>query len=443
MSGVVEIEPRTDKLPEVYFDPPDKYWTRGRNGFWFKRGKADIKCALKDKGISNAVGRGYLSPLDETILEIQEANNIQYAGPLAGYAEGVHVYQGKRLLVTSGPQLVEPLKGEWPLMEGIFINMMGKDGIQLQHFYSWLKFSLETLRKRINNPDKPPVSFPGQTLALVGEKGAAKSLTQAIITELLGGRCARPYQAMLGGTSFNGDLFEAEHLCIEDESPSTDLRTRRKLGAGIKMATVNGSQRCERKYREALELNPFWRLTISVNDDPEHLMVLPPLDESLSDKIMLLKCRKHEMPMPAGTPAEKEAFWNALMPELPGFAYFLLNEWTVPGELTESRFGVKCYHHTDILEALSAQSPEQQLLDLIDMEIFSSDASGPETVRAIDVQKKLTRYESDCNTAATKLLSFPSATGTYLGRLSKSHPHRVEKGSPRDGTLYWVLNPPL
>ena len=69
--------------------------------------------------------------------------------------------------------------------------------------------------------------------------------------------------------------------------------------------------------------------------------------------------------------------------------------------------------------------------------MFRSDASGPETVRAIDVQKKQTRFESSCDTAATKLLSFPSATGTYLGRLAKSHPHRVEKGSPRDVTLYW------
>ena len=124
--------------------------------------------------------------------------------------------------------------------------MMDDDGIQLQYFYSWLKLSLEHLRARINNPNESPGFFPGQALALVGEKHAAKSLTQAIITELLGGRCARPYQAMLGNTAFNADWFEAEHLCIEDEAPSTELRTRRKLGVGIKMATANGGQKVSR-----------------------------------------------------------------------------------------------------------------------------------------------------------------------------------------------------
>ena len=37
---------------------------------------------------------------------------------------------------------------------------------------------------------------------------------------MFGGRAARPYQFMSGLTSFNSDLFEAEHLMIEDEQAS-------------------------------------------------------------------------------------------------------------------------------------------------------------------------------------------------------------------------------
>ncbi len=72
--------------------------------------------------------------------------------------------------------------------------------------------------------------------------------------------------------------------------------------------TTDLKQRCHAKHREPLTLTPFWRLSISVNDEPENLMVLPPIDESLGDKMILLKARRTEMPMPTGTTEERDAF---------------------------------------------------------------------------------------------------------------------------------------
>jgi hypothetical protein len=46
------------------------------------------------------------------------------------------------------------------------------------------------------------------------------------------------------------------------------------------------------KHREALTLDPIWRMTISLNEEPESLQVLPPLDESLEDKIIILRATK-------------------------------------------------------------------------------------------------------------------------------------------------------
>ena len=63
-------------------------------------------------------------------------------------------------------------------------------------------------------------------------------MLQNILTVILGGRAAKPYQFMTGGTGFNSDMFGAEHLMIEDESPSTDMRARRAFGAQIKNMTV-------------------------------------------------------------------------------------------------------------------------------------------------------------------------------------------------------------
>ena len=100
---------------------------------------------------------------------------------------------------------------------------------------------------------------------------------------------ASPYQYMTGATLFNSEMFKAEHLVVEDNAASTDIRARRNFGSFVKTITVNECQPCFGKGRETLNLTPFWRLSISVNDEPENLMVLPPIDESIEDKLILLR----------------------------------------------------------------------------------------------------------------------------------------------------------
>jgi hypothetical protein len=81
-------------------------------------------------------------------------------------------------------------------------------------------------------------------------------------------------------TQFNSELFAAEHLMIEDEIASTDIRNRRSFGARIKDFTVNDLQSYHAKRVDALSIEPFWRVSITVNDEPEDLLILPPIDES-------------------------------------------------------------------------------------------------------------------------------------------------------------------
>src|SRR5204862_7823749 len=89
---------------------------------------------------------------------------------------------------------------------------------QLSYGFAWLKVAYEALRAGVWRP--------GPALALAGPRNCGKSLLQQLITLILGGRSAKPYRYMRGGTEFNADLFGAEHLCIEDEHCSTDIRSR-------------------------------------------------------------------------------------------------------------------------------------------------------------------------------------------------------------------------
>ena len=89
---------------------------------------------------------------------------------------------------------------------------------------------------------------------------------------------------------------------IADEVPFQDIKSRRVFGSKIKDVTVNYIHTCHGKYANAVPLKPCWRLTISVNDEEENLAMLPPLDASIKDKIMLFKVAPATMPMPCDKP---------------------------------------------------------------------------------------------------------------------------------------------
>jgi hypothetical protein len=190
-------------------------------------------------------------------------------------------------------------------------------------------------------------------------------------------------------------------------------------------------------------LAPFWRLSISVNDEPENLMILPPMSDSesdsLGDKIILLRAKHAKMPMPSETLEQRGTFWQTLMSELPAFLHFL-ETWDVPEKLRHPRYGMKTWQHPDLLAALDALAPETRLLSLIDEVVFPKEVTtwdtpmrghaepGPmswggtaEQLGAKLCDSLLYGYE------ARKLLNWPNACGTYLGRLAKKHPDRVEE----------------
>jgi hypothetical protein len=298
---------------------------------------------------------------------------------------------------------------------------------QADYVYGWLKVALEYLRENKRGP--------GQALVLAGEHDTGKSLIQNLFTRLLGGRSAKPYRYMTEQTSFNSELFAAEHLMIEDEPASSDLRTRRKFGSYIKIVTVDETQSFHAKNRPALTLKPFWRLTISVNIEPHNLVILPELDGSLEDKLILVKATKSPMPMPTRTPAERKAFWDKLVSELPAFVDFLLT-WDIPKEKRSERFGITHYHHPEIRKAIDAVSPETRMLELIDRTVLSG-KSAPWEGTAAELQ---TALESAEPVQARALFDYNSAAGTYLGRLAKNVSNRVEKRGTGSGNR-WIIHP--
>jgi hypothetical protein len=161
-------------------------------------------------------------------------------------------------------------------------------------------------------------------------------------------------------------------------------------------------------------------MTLSLNDEPERLMVLPPLTSDVRDKIIALKVNKDPMPMPTVTPELMECFWNTLVSELPAFVHFMEN-WTIPAEIADSRYGVCAFQHFEIVEELDETTPENRLLEMIDGDIFRNRNNlEPWTGTAAELSRHLQRETSNCSDEARRMFTRGAACGSYLGRLEDS-----------------------
>ena len=436
--GQIDIVEHVRKL-SIYYDPERGcYWTKNDRDNWIKVGMVDVERHLKVLKFHSGTPKGQTVFQTDLIIDaIQRSMDVEYVGSLAGYQKGVFEFGGRRLLIVDSPVLVTPQKGDWSILAKFLQNLLGFD--QIIYLYGWLKVALEALYKGKFRP--------GQALVLAGPKDCGKSLLQNLLTIVFGGRSTKPHQYMIGSTSFNGDLFSAEHLMIEDEEPATDIRSRRNFGTKVKEITANVIQRCHFKYRTALPLEPFWRLTISLNDETENLMILPPWDDSIEDKMILLKATSHDMPMPTVTNEEREAFWAKLVSELPAFVDFLFN-WPIPQDLLSHRYGITHYQHPELLDALRSLEPENHLLELIDAEVFKCGArlgrpTDPWEGKASILQQRLIAENSSVRYAARKLLTFHAACGTYLRRLERLDPARISSKRSHRGAQIWIIRPPI
>ena len=439
------VEKTAATPPDAYYDTRSKeYLIQDERGDWLGLAEAQFKRVLRQCGISAAIDKGTgLSAQDNAILEYQMRMNVGWSGSLAGYKAGFYETGGSRILVTSSPRIIEPAEGDWAMLRGIIEGLLGdRDREQLPYVYAWMKIAYEALRAGLKQP--------GQVFVMCGPHGCGKSLLQQLITLMLGGRVARPFQVMTGGTAFNADLFGAEHLAVEDEQPSTDIRARRAFGSQIKNVTVNVDQRFHQKHRDAIVLQPFWRMSVSINDESENVQILPPIDDSLEDKMMIFRAVRHVMPMPTGTAAERAAFWARLVSELPAMLKWL-TEMEIPADLRCERFGVRHYHHPEIMRLLNEVAPEVRLLVLIDATFFSPPAEGsvfsrsaprgPIVQTAEEIESGLTGNNSNYSHEARRLLGWSNSCGTYLGRLAKIRPDRVQAERTAESRL-WRIFPP-
>ena len=415
----------------IYFDcRAGNYWLQIPSGRFLNLGASDTKLHLQNSGMFiSETGDNDIKHGDRALLRAQIDRPIDYAGPLSGYPAGPFTTPGgKKILVTYGVEPMAGVEGESPALEKLFCELLG--GQQTTFFLLWLKFARESLIKRDFRPR--------QLMALCGPSGCGKSLAQAIITEVLGGRVGKPYPFMSGQTNFNADLCEAEHWCIEDEAGTTDIRTRRAFGQAIKQACVNSLVWLHGKGQKGITVPVYKAVSATLNSESENLLILPPLDESIVDKIILLNCTPVFTGKGATITGDREKDWRKFKKELPAFCWQIDN-MPCPKELASVRYGVKHFHHPELFERLCDMSQETRLLELLDQFLWDKDKMDIAWKgSAAELEQKLRgtngAYQVD------RLLHFPNACGTYLSRLATRFPDRFSSVKNRGKTV-WTIKP--
>ncbi|MGB8352294.1 MAG: primase-helicase family protein [Chthoniobacteraceae bacterium] len=473
IAGAVEVDkPAKNKPPESAkksvtqngngtsppvspFDPAAEleklglYWLNGSSSFFWKNeksghvrfsemDKSGVRLKLRVKNYRNnpdPVSAETVSQIDRILDASTELRSVDCAVNIAGTTAGVYDFQGGRVLVRESPHLIAPVAGEFPTINDFLTALLGEGVIR---FCCWLKIAFEALRDGERRP--------GQALIIIGPPDCGKSRIQhQIITPILAGRSADPKSFFFGRTDFNSELIGAEHLLIEEIPSSNRHEERQYFGEKIKEIVANDTHRFHKKNKDAVTVSPFWRLSITLNDNPEKLRCLPPFTDDFAEKIILLKAKlaPEFWTRFDDTPDYRKAFREAIDRELPAFAEYLLS-MAVPTGLVSRRYGVQSFIPEDIKQTMFESESEHHLLLLIDKCIFSPDKLENKQWEgsAEDLKQALCAEGSNVKDSAHRLLGlYPIVCGQYLRRLMDKFPARFQKhrsASKRE----WIIQPP-
>jgi hypothetical protein len=360
------------------------------------------------------------------LCHIRAHRFVAGAGPVAGHPIGVLVTpeSGTPYLVNQPPRVIAAKKKSYKFIDTFLTELFGEQKeIAIAHLRQ-ARMNLKKIQRR-----------PLPAVALVGPRNCGKSMFIEICRRCLGGRAANALGS-LSGEYFNADALGAELLTIDDEIASKDYRARTTLAQGIKKNAFAGSVRFRPLYHEGIHMRPIQMVIIAVNDETEHLQVLPVIDESMKDKLTLLQCSQATL----GGIDDREKISRKIDEQLPGFVY-MLEHSKHPSGLRDQRTGVAAWQNPDVLARLETISAEQRFRELLLQCTNITEAiknKGFWEGTAAEVEQWLTDYCMPTAHAARGLLTWNAACGTYLGRLERSPGSDISKKTV-NGITQWTI----
>jgi hypothetical protein len=372
----------------------------------------------------------------DTIRDAEVDRHVEWSGNLAGHRKGItHSADGKPMLILTSPAIPIPSPGSFATIAGILAQAF-PDETQAAVFTGWTAGAFAAVAAGVHHP--------APLLCLAGPVNSGKTLLASIVRMLLGGRAANPHNKWSGGLPWNDDLVSAELLLLDDCSGSTDPRARGNLAAAFKEAIYAPFVQLMKRHASGLSVRPVWRCMICCNDQPENLLILPPITPDTSDKISILRVSRITPPVDTSKPDGRERLQRMIEMELPAFAHYLAG-FVIPEHLRNSRSGICAWRHPELELALEATRPEAWLAELLETALVCRLWDDlPAVMTSSTIETRLTDKDSPVRDAAKGLFYWPAAAGTYLGRLADGGSEIIQNAE-FDGHLkvrrFWVRRP--
>lgn len=345
-------------VKDIHFDDKQFFVFNNAKGQWMAESKENVlNELLVSRGLGKESGKKAgrkHSEIDEAVNYIRHHHRIAGAAPFAFYPKGIMQWNGATYLNTHTREVLQPAKtGEWgkdfPWLS-MFLDQFFALPEQKAYFLSWLSRFYKGCYHR------SPKS--GQSVFISGPTNAGKTfLNRGILSPLMGGH-AEAKEWLLGKTSFNAQLFESALWPIDDGSVGTAAQTHRYFSEMVKMLTANRDMESHAKFGKPSQVGWQGRLCVTCNDDAESLRILPRLDISILEKLLLFRAAVRSIPF-------TDEMDKTVTRELPFFARFLL-DFEIPSECLDPdpRYGVRRYHDKELVSsAITAGDGFDEVLD--------------------------------------------------------------------------------
>ena len=458
---------KKEKLQRFLDEQMQNTWFDAKSGVHLVR-KGDV--IVPDRGYLKALkhpmckitnNKGHMvEVISQLDAQIKYEKSIQYHGAIAGQCTGkLARCGGSDWLVTSSPELIEPVKGEFPLIKRLVETMLPGEAPQLA-LYAWLKTQLQAITSGFHS--KCPM------LILAGDADDGKSFFMRLATILRGGREINPVKAWSkNGLPWSDHMLKVECLNIDDSLAEKDYASREALGTNFKESCFADAVTINQRNHSSFspEPRPVWGVMMAVNANGRAIRVVPAVDEEgMVDKVVILRTQRADIYLRDHGDAANKKRLAAYMGELPAFAYWLQEEFCVSTELplgcSLARSGAVIYRDKEAMNILHNESPAGQLEDLLREFIedafttleptFGSPKQPPITIGekyysgpllASKIRWELLadgKYKSDNRIPPTNL-----SMGKYLGQIADREGSCMERvGKNRDKISQWKFIPP-
>jgi hypothetical protein len=329
-------------LDGIYYDG-DAYWYQTPNGKWESHAEREMARHLKVHKTLSADridGKTY-SQIEEALDAICTNCRISGTAPFIFQPSGVLDFMGERILNISNLKVLapaEPCEGSnvygthFPWI-GQFLQELFDPWDQVEFLMAWLK--------RFYCSAREGKLLQGQAVFLAGDTGRGKTFfSNRIVGALVGGH-ADASQYLMGKTTFNKDLFHKAFWTVDDALPGDNNQDHKAFSTMIKRVTANNMFEFHAKFKDATQVAWSGRVMVTGNLDADSLRILPDLDTSILDKLLLFKAAPRVAHFP-----EKHELEDIVRRELPYLAAWLIN-WQPPQNVIDKdpRYGVAKYHH--------------------------------------------------------------------------------------------------